>query len=75
MDSSELAELVEEVEAFCVGKRRDNRDREKKDCCGGGGFFRIDFPGRGSVTADDDGELEDDGDCSAISELRYHAKM
>ncbi len=56
--------FVEEAEGdgACEGNNRDNRDNEKNDCWGGGGRFRIDFPGLGSVTADDDGELDDDGD-------------
>lgn len=29
--------------------------REKRDCCGGGGRLRIDFPGMGMVTAEEDG--------------------
>ena len=67
LDSSELAELVEGPDvAVCVGSSRESREREKNDCWGGGGFLRIDFPGRGRVTADDDGEVEDAGDCNAI---------
>ena len=31
--------------------------REKKPCVGGGGFFRIDRPGVGIVTADEEGVL------------------
>ena len=31
-------------------------NREKKDWGCGGGLFKIDFPGVGMVTADDDGE-------------------
>lgn len=38
---------------FCVGRNRVKR--EKRDCCAGGGFFSIDLPGTGIVTADDDG--------------------
>jgi hypothetical protein len=30
--------------------------REKRDWAVGGGFFRIDFPGMGMVTAEEDGE-------------------
>ena len=31
--------------------------REKKPCVGGGGFFKIDRPGVGIVTADEEGVL------------------
>jgi hypothetical protein len=33
--------------------------REKMDCGAGGGFFNIDFPGIGMVTAEDDGEHDE----------------
>lgn len=42
-----------------MGRRRDSRDNEKNECCVGGGRFRIDFPGLGSVTADDEGDVDD----------------
>lgn len=51
--------FVPDEDEFCVGRRRESRESEKNDCCGGGGFLRIDFPGRGMITADDDGELHD----------------
>ena len=38
------------------GRSFERREREKKDCCGGGGRLRMDFPGVGIVTADDEGE-------------------
>ena len=41
---------------FWVGKSRLNR--VKMDCGGGGGRLRIDFPGVGIVTADDEAGLE-----------------
>ena len=47
--SSALAGTV----GACVGKNLVMR--EKRDCCGGGGRFRMDFPGTGRVTADEEG--------------------
>jgi len=41
----------------CVGKKREIR--EKSEDCGGGGRLRMDLPGIGMVTADDDGEQEE----------------
>ena len=41
--------------------------REKKDCCGGGGFFSIDFPGVGIVTAEDEGDGEEDISSSSLA--------
>ena len=46
-------------EWVCDGRRRDRRDNEKNECCAGGGRFKIDFPGLGSVTADDEGDVDD----------------
>jgi hypothetical protein len=44
--------------------------REKSDCCAGGGFFRIDFPGTGMVTADDEGgHDEPDDEDEAIEDV------
>ena len=43
---------------FWLGRSFESRVSEKKDCCGGGGFFKMDFPGVGIVTADDDGDGE-----------------
>ena len=36
--------------------------RERKDGAGGGGFLRMDLPGTGMVTADDDAEHDDTDD-------------
>lgn len=45
--------------------------REKRDCCGGGGRFRIDLPGVAMVIADDEGGQEklDDDDEAAIDDV------
>lgn len=48
---------------------RVRRESEKNDCCGGGGFLSIDLPGRGRVTAEDEGE-GDEGE--SILSLRTH---
>ena len=40
----------------CDGKSLESRAREKNDCCGGGGRFKMDFPGVGMVTADDEAD-------------------
>jgi len=45
--------FVAGVCAAWVGRNRVIR--EKSDGCAGGGRFRIDFPGTGIVTADEDG--------------------
>jgi hypothetical protein len=37
-----------------AGRSLDSRASEKKDCCGGGGRLRMDFPGTGIVTAEDE---------------------
>lgn len=34
----------------------DSLARKKNDCCGGGGRLRIDLPGVGMVTADEEGD-------------------
>lgn len=47
------------------GKSFENVDREKKPRWGGGGFFRIGFPGRIIGIADDDG----DGDVGESGEV------
>lgn len=65
-----LATLV-----FCVGRNLERRP--KRVCGGGGGRFNIDFPGVGIVTADDEGDGEEDisapsranPKCRAVTEL------
>lgn len=42
--------------------------REKSDCWVGGGRLRIDFPGIGMVTAEDDGEQDEFDDEEAMLE-------
>ena len=51
---------------FCVGRSLESRASEKNDCCGGGGRFKMDLPGMGIVTADD----EADGESIAASQTR-----
>ena len=55
-----------------LGRSFESRPNEKKDCGGGGGFFKIDFPGVGIVTADDDGDGEED--ISASSRAQFPAQ-
>jgi hypothetical protein len=43
-----------------LGDGRNLVMREKMDGWAGGGFFKMDFPGIGIVTAEDDGEHDDD---------------
>ena len=40
--------------------------REKRDCWAGGGRFRMDFPGIGIVTADEEGGQDVPDDDEAI---------
>lgn len=44
----------------CVGKNLVIR--ENRVCCWGGGRFKMDFPGTGMVTADDEGGHDDPED-------------
>ena len=54
--------LLNEHSHSVIGGTAIEGSNRENDCWGGGGRLRIDLPGLGSVTADDDGELEDDGD-------------
>ena len=54
---------------FWFGRSFESRPSEKNDCGGGGGFFKIDFPGVGIVTADDEGDGEED--ISAASRAKF----
>ena len=49
-----------------MGRSLESRASEKKGCCGGGGRFKIDLPGIGMVTADDDA----DGESIAASQTK-----
>ena len=44
--------------------------RVRNDCWVGGGFFKIDFPGVGIVTADDEGDGEEDISISSLSKVQ-----
>ena len=44
--------------------------RVKSDGCGGGAFFSMDLPGIGMVTADDDGEHDDEHDVRCAAQGR-----
>jgi hypothetical protein len=48
--------LVGDGAGVCVG--RNLVIRENNEGCWGGGFFKIDFPGTGSIIADDEGGPE-----------------
>jgi hypothetical protein len=54
---------------FCVGRSLESLPSEKNDCGGGGGFLRIDFPGVGIVTADDEGDGEEDISASSRAKV------
>ena len=55
-----------------MGNSFESLPNEKNDCGGGGGFFNIDLPGVGIVTADDDGDGEED--ISASSRANFHTR-
>lgn len=50
---------------FCVGRSLESRASEKNDCWGGGGRFKIDLPGVGIVTADDEAEGDSMAACQS----------
>ena len=56
---------------FWLGRSLESRVSEKKDCCGGGGFFKMDFPGVGIVTADDDGDGEEVISSSSLASVLW----
>ena len=49
--------------------------REKKDCCAGGGRLRIDLPGVGIVTAEEEGAQEEVGEAMVSCECQCELVM